>query len=64
MAAWTFIRWSRLGAWERLLVMDQERGIRTQGMTFIDGAGVLSSHHKAAGAQAQRTGGSGAPRRK
>jgi transposase len=27
MAAQTFIRWSRLGVWERLLRMAQERGV-------------------------------------
>ena len=48
MAAQTFIRWSRLGAWERLLVLAQERGVQL-GMTFIDGTSVRA-HHKAAGA--------------
>jgi transposase len=48
MAAQTFIRWSRLGVWERLLVLAQERGVQL-GMTFIDGTSVRA-HHKAAGA--------------
>ena len=48
MAAQTFIRWSRLGVWERLLVMAQERGLEL-GMTFLDGANVRA-HQKAAGA--------------
>ena len=32
-AAQTFIRWARLGVWERLLRLAQERGIQL-GMTF------------------------------
>src|SRR3954464_11972306 len=48
MAAQTFIRWSRLGVWERLLVLAQERGVQL-GMTFLDGTSVRA-HHKAAGA--------------
>ena len=60
MAAQTFIRWSRLGVWERLLVLAQERGVQL-GMTFLDGTSVRA-HHKAAGAGPKRR--SGAPRRK
>ena len=48
MAAQTFIRWSRLGVWERLLRMAQERGVGL-GMTFLDGTSVRA-HAKAAGA--------------
>ena len=48
MAAQTFIRWSRLGVWERLLSLVQERGI-SLGMTFLDGT-LIRSHQKAAGA--------------
>ena len=48
MAAQTFIRWSRLGVWERLLSMAQDRGIGL-GMTFLDGTSVRA-HAKAAGA--------------
>src|SRR3712207_2897786 len=48
MAAQTFIRWSRLGVWERLLSLVQERGI-SLGMTFLDGTSIRS-HQKAAGA--------------
>ena len=33
MAAQTFIRWSRLGMWERLLDLVQEKGVQL-GMTF------------------------------
>jgi transposase len=48
MAAQTFIRWSRLGVWERLLALTQERGVQL-GMTFLDGTSVRA-HRKAAGA--------------
>ena len=48
MAAQTFIRWSRLGVWERLLRLVQERGVQL-GMTFLDGTNVRA-HQKAAGA--------------
>ena len=48
MAAQTFIRWSRLGVWERLLALVQERGVQL-GMTFLDGTN-LRAHQKAAGA--------------
>jgi transposase len=48
IAAQTFIRWSRLGVWERLLRMAQERGVGL-GMTFLDGTSVRA-HAKAAGA--------------
>ncbi len=47
MAAQTFIRWSRLGVGERLLVLAQGRGIRL-GMAFLDGTSVRA-HQKAAG---------------
>ena len=48
MAAQTFIRWSRLGVWERLLVLAQEHGVQL-GATFLDGTSVRA-HQKAAGA--------------
>ena len=48
MAAQTFIRWSRLGVWERLLALVQERGVQL-GMTFLDGTSIRA-HQKAAGA--------------
>src|SRR5215217_6535894 len=48
MAAQTFIRWSRLGVWDRLLGLAQERGVQL-GMTFLGGTSVRA-HHKAAGA--------------
>jgi transposase len=52
MAAQTFIRWSRLGVWERLLALVQERGVQL-GMTFLDGTSIRA-HHKAAGAARKR----------
>jgi transposase len=48
-AAQTFIRWARLGVWERLLSLVQERGVQL-GMTFLDGTSVRA-HQKAAGAR-------------
>jgi transposase len=42
MAAQTFIRWGRLGVWERLLTMAQERG-----MSFLGGSNIRA-HQKAA----------------
>ena len=47
MAAQTFIRWARLGVWERLLLLAQERGVQL-GMTFLDGTSIRA-HQKAAG---------------
>ena len=49
MAAQTFIRWARLGVWERLLNLVQERGVQL-GMTFLGGTNVRA-HQKAAGAR-------------
>ena len=49
MAAQTFIRWARLGVWERLLTLAQERGVQL-GMTFLDGTSIRA-HQKAAGAR-------------
>ena len=49
MAAQTFIRWARLGVWERLLNLVQQRGVQL-GMTFLDGTNVRA-HQKAAGAR-------------
>jgi transposase len=51
MAAQTFIRWSRLGVWERLLGMAQARGVEL-GMAFLDGTSIRA-HQKAAGAAAK-----------
>jgi transposase len=52
MAAQTFIRWSRLGVWERLLAMTQARGVEL-GMAFLDGT-TIRAHQKAAGATASK----------
>ncbi len=49
LAAQLFIRWAKLGVWERLLGLAQSRGIAL-GMTFIDGTNIRA-HHKAAGAE-------------
>jgi transposase len=48
-AAQTFIRWARLGVWERLLGLAQEGGVEL-GMTFLDGTSIRA-HQKAAGAR-------------
>jgi transposase len=48
MAAQTFIRWARLGVWDRLLDMAKERGVQLD-MVFLDGTSVRA-HAKAAGA--------------
>lgn len=58
MAAQTFIRWARLGVWERVLDLAQRRGVAL-GMTFPDGTNIRA-HAKAAGASKKR--GSGAQR--
>ena len=47
-AAQTFIRWARLGVWERLLGLAQEQRVEL-GMTFLDGTRIRA-HQKAAGA--------------
>jgi transposase len=47
-AAQLFIRWARLGVWDRLLDLAKERGVAL-GMTFLDGTSVRA-HAKAAGA--------------
>ena len=50
-AAQVFIRWARLGVWERLLALVQKRDV-SFGLVFLDGTSVRA-HQKAAGA-AQR----------
>ncbi|HEV7255859.1 MAG TPA: IS5 family transposase [Mesorhizobium sp.] len=47
-AAQIFIRWARLGVWDRLLEMAKARGVEL-GLAFIDGTSVRA-HAKAAGA--------------
>src|SRR5215217_3319530 len=49
MAEQTFRRWTRHGAWERLLELAQEKGGVELGMAFLDGTSIRA-HHKAAGA--------------
>ncbi len=48
MAAQTFIRWARLGVWERLFEMAKARSVQL-GMVFLDGTNIRA-HAKAAGA--------------
>ena len=48
MAAQLFIRWARLGVWDRLLELAQERRVEL-GMAFLDGTSIRA-HQKAAGA--------------
>ncbi len=48
-AAQTFIRWARLGIWERLLDLAQRNRVAL-GMVFLDGTNVRA-HQKAAGAE-------------
>ncbi|MEW9299495.1 MULTISPECIES: IS5 family transposase [Acetobacter] len=48
-AAQLFIRWAKLGVWERLLALVQEQQGVAFGMTFLDGTNIRA-HHKAAGA--------------
>src|SRR5688500_20388305 len=52
-AAQMFIRWARLGVWERLLLLAQERGVQL-GMTFLDGTSIRA-HHTAADAEKRRS---------
>jgi transposase len=47
-AAQIFIRWARLGVWDRLLAMAQARGVAL-GMAFLDGTSIRA-HATAAGA--------------
>jgi transposase len=47
-AAQIFIRWARLGVWDRLLDVAQQRGVAL-GMAFLDGTSIRA-HAKAAGA--------------
>jgi transposase len=47
-AAQLFIRWAKLGVWERLLEAIQARGVEL-GMAFLDGTSIRA-HQKAAGA--------------
>lgn len=51
-AAQTFIRWSRLGVWERLMTLAQKNCVALA-MTFLDGTSIRA-HQKAAGAPRKR----------
>ena len=44
-----FIRWAKLGVWQRLLELAQEGRVQL-GMAFLDGSSIRA-HHKAAGAR-------------
>src|SRR3954463_9472268 len=52
MAAQTFLRWAKLGVWERLHRLVQEQRGLELGMVFLDGT-VIRAHQKAAGARKQ-----------
>src|SRR3954463_13821270 len=49
MAAQTFLRWSKLGVWERLFEVAKAASWPELGMVFMD-ATIVRAHHKAAGA--------------
>ena len=49
MAAQTFIRWSKLGVWERFFEAAKADSRPELGMVFMDGP-ILRAHQKAAGA--------------
>ena len=53
MAAQTFIRWSRLNVWERLLVLVQEQGVQL-GMTFLDGTSIPAANASRFGEHTKR----------
>src|SRR3712207_9155532 len=54
MAAQTFSRWSRLGAWERLLELAQQRGGGEGGRAFLHGTHIPAPPQ---GAGAEQKGG-------
>jgi transposase len=49
-AAQLFIRWARLGAWERLLGAAQGRGVEL-GMAFLDGTSIRRSRQRSSGSR-------------
>jgi transposase len=53
LAAQTFIRWSRLGVWERLLATVQARGVEL-GMAFLDGTSIRAHQNAYSGDRGQR----------
>src|SRR5918993_920876 len=54
MAAQTFIRWSKLGVWERFFEAAKAAGRPALGMVFMDST-ILRAHQKAAGAAKRGT---------
>ena len=54
MAAQTFIRWAKLGVWERLFEAAKAAGCPALGMVFLDGT-IIRAHQKAAGATKRGT---------
>jgi len=58
MAAQTFIRWSRLGVWERLLAMAQARGVEL-GMAFLDGTAIRAHRRRQGRPKGHRSGAAG-----
>jgi hypothetical protein len=54
MAAQLFIRWSRLGVWQRLLELTRAHSVEL-GMAFLDGT-AIRTHAKAAGARKRGSG--------
>jgi len=54
MAAQTFIRWSKLGVWERLFEAAKAAGCPALGMVFMDST-IIRAHQKAAGAAKRGT---------
>ncbi len=54
MAAQTFLRWSKLGVWERLVERAKAASWPALGMVFMDGT-IIRAHQKAAGAVKGRT---------
>src|ERR671917_173238 len=49
MAAQTFLRWSKLGVWERLFELTKTVCCPELGLVFLDGT-IIRAHQKAAGA--------------
>src|SRR3712207_2782603 len=54
MAAQTFLRWSKLGIWERLFEAAKAAGCPALGMVFMDST-IVRAHQKAAGATKRGT---------
>ena len=54
MAAQTFIRWAKLGVWERFFEAAKAAGSPALGMVFMDGT-IIRAHQKAAGAAKRGT---------